>query len=111
MYQPQPIDTSQVRLPAEIDELIEQLSEHNHNVWSLGRMKSGWTLGPKRDDAAKEHPCLIPYHELPESEKDVDRHTATQILKAIVALGFRIEKVDDSALCVPRRRATQRHSA
>ena len=91
-YKPQPIDTSQVALPAEIDELIEQLSEHNHNVWSRGRLASGWTLGPHRDDAKKQHPCLVPYEDLPESEKEVDRHTATEILKAIVALGFRIEK-------------------
>ena len=91
-YQPQPIDTSHVDLPAEIDELIEQLSEHNHNVWSRGRLEAGWTLGPQRDDSKKQHPCLVPYEDLPESEKDVDRHTATEVLKAIVALGFRIEK-------------------
>jgi len=91
-YHPQPIDTSQVELPAEVDELIEQLSEHNHNVWARGRMADGWAHGPRRDDAKKEHPCLIPYTDLPESEKQVDRHTATEILKAIVALGFRIEK-------------------
>ena len=91
-YEPAPIDTSNVTLPREIDELIEQLSEHNHNVWSRGRLDSGWTLGPQRDDAKKQHPCLIPYNELPESEREVDRQTAREILKAIVALGFRIEK-------------------
>ena len=91
-YSPQPIDTSLVNLPAEVDELIEQLSKHNHDVWSRGRLESGWTLGPHRDDTKKEHPCLVPYDELPESEKDVDRHTAAEVLKAIVALGFRIEK-------------------
>ena len=96
-YTPRPIDTSNVTLPPEIDDLIEQLSEHNHNVWSRGRLQSGWTLGPERDDAKKEHPCLIPYNELPENEKEVDRHTATQILKAIVALGFRIEKSERQA--------------
>ena len=92
VFEPTPIDTSAVELPAEIDELIEQLSEHNHNVWSRGRLDAGWSLGPHRDDAKKQHPCLIPYEDLPESEKDVDRHTATAVLKAIVALGFRIEK-------------------
>ena len=91
-YQPTPIDTSNVELPAVVDELIELLSKHNHNVWSRGRLDSGWTLGPHRDDNKKQHPCLVPYEELPEGEKDVDRHTATEILKAIVALGFRIEK-------------------
>jgi ryanodine receptor 2 len=57
-------------------------------------MAEGWTLGPHRDDAKQQHPCLVPYEELPEREKLVDRHTATEVLKAIVALGFRIEKVE-----------------
>mgnify|MGYP002624597954 FL=1 len=91
-YTPTPIDTSNIDLPPEVDELIERLSENNHSVWSRGRLEEGWTLGPQRDDAKKQHPCLVPYDRLPESEKEVDRHTATEILKAIVALGFRIEK-------------------
>ena len=92
IFEPTPIDTTAVDLPVEIDDLIERLSEHNHNVWSRGRLDAGWSLGPQRDDAKKQHPCLVPYDELPESEKEVDRHTATEVLKAIVALGFRIEK-------------------
>ncbi len=92
MFQPAPIDTSGISLPVEIDELIERLSEHNHDVWARGRLATGWTLGPRRDDANKQHPCLVPYEDLPEAEKQVDRHTATEVLKAIVALGFRIEK-------------------
>lgn len=91
-YRPTPIDTSRVELPAEINQLIEQLSEHNHNVWARGRLDAGWTPGPRRDDDRKEHPCLVPYDKLSEGEKQVDRRTAAEILKAIVALGFRIEK-------------------
>ena len=40
----------------------------------------------------KEHPCLISYEELPESEKEYDRNTAIQTLKAIIALCYRITK-------------------
>ncbi len=93
----QRIDTSRVQLPAEVDQLIEQLSQHNHNVWARGRLAEGWTLGPQRDNAKREHPCLVSYQELPESEKQVDRETAREVLKAIVALGFRIEKDDRRA--------------
>ena len=51
-----------------------------------------WTFGLNRDDAKKEHPYLVSYENLPESEKVFDRTTAMESLKAIVALGYRIEK-------------------
>jgi len=50
-------------------------------------------LGEKRDDKAKTNPCLIAYDELPESEKEYDRTTAMETLKAIMALGYTIEKL------------------
>ncbi len=40
----------------------------------------------------KTHPCLVPYEELPEIEKDYDRNTAIGTLKLIQALGFDIVK-------------------
>ena len=67
-------------------------SAHNHDVWAQGRIAQGWTKGPYRDDHAKQHPDLIPYDELPESEKLIDRNSVTATLRAIVALGYRIER-------------------
>src|SRR5436309_3174928 len=74
-YQPEPIDTSRVRLPVELEKLIEQLARNTHEHWALGRLATGWTWGERRDDARKEHPCLVPYPELPDSEKALDRTT------------------------------------
>jgi RyR domain len=90
-YQPRPIDTSQTALGPEIIELTERLAEHAHDIWSLRRLAEGWTLGPKRDDAQKRHPCLVAYSDLPESEKEYDRNAALETLKAIVALGYTIK--------------------
>ncbi len=70
---------------------MERLAEHNHDVWARQRLSDGWTLGPKRDDSKKEHPCLVPYAELSEGEKQYDRNAAIETLKAIVVLGYRIE--------------------
>ena len=58
-------------------------------------MNSGWRYGPKRDDIKKETPCLVPYSELPESEKEFDRHTAIETLKVITLLGYKIEKCNE----------------
>jgi len=93
-YQPQPIDTSGVTLTAEILDLTEQLAENAHDIWARQRLGEGWTLGPERNDQRKETPCLVAYNELPDSEKEYDRNTAMETLKAIVALGYRIEKVE-----------------
>jgi len=91
-YDPLPIDTSHVVLPEDLQSLIEQLARHTHDVWASGRIAEGWTYGPERDDAAKTHPDLVPYEELPDAEKEYDRRTALGTLRAIVALGYRIEK-------------------
>ena len=40
----------------------------------------------------KQTPCLVPYSNLPENEKDYDRNTAMETLKVILSLGYIIEK-------------------
>jgi hypothetical protein len=94
MYTPNPVDTEDVVLPQELLTLTEQIAENVHDVWALSRIREGWTYGPNRDSAAKTTPCLVPYHELPELEKDYDRNTAIATLKLICKLGYRISKVD-----------------
>lgn len=91
-YVPQPLDTSDIQLPEELDELIELMSRNVHEVWAKNRIEQGWTYGEKRSDELKQHPCLIPYEELPEVEKDYDRDTALGTLKLISKLGFKIIK-------------------
>lgn len=51
-------------------------------------------MAKKRDDIHKKHPCLVPYDELPEEEKEYDRNTAMNTIKMVKKLGFRIEKED-----------------
>lgn len=91
-YVPQPMDTSEVRLPEELSELIEQMAKNVHEVWAQNRISQGWTYGPERNDALKHHPCLVAYEELPEVEKAYDRDTALETLKLIANLGFTISK-------------------
>ena len=87
-----PLDTSEIRLSPELLGLTEQIAAHVHETWAATRMAEGWKYGCKRDDERKEHPCLVPYHNLPENEREYDRKTAMETLKAIGLLGFRIEK-------------------
>jgi len=91
-YRPEPIDTSGITLCQEVRDLTELLARNAHDIWARQRLADGWRFGPRRDDAKKEHPCLVPYEDLPESEKVYDRSAAMETLKAILALGYRIMK-------------------
>ena len=93
-YEPSPIDTTAITLSPEVLRLTEQLAEHAHDIWAKQRLSDGWTYGEKRDDEKKHHPCLIPYADLPDSEKQYDRNAAIDTLKAIVALGYEIRPSD-----------------
>ena len=89
-YQPKPITTAGVELPAELLPLTERLAENAHDLWAAQRLAQGWKYGLQRDDARKLHPCLVVYADLPESEKDYDRVAALGTLKAILQLGYQI---------------------
>jgi len=89
-YTPKPLDTSAVKLSPALAALLEKLAENTHEVWSAGRLRDGWSYGPNRDDATKKHPGLVPYDELSEGEKEYDRQTAGETLKAILLLGYTV---------------------
>lgn len=91
-YTPAPLDTRNIELPKELDNLVERMARNVHEVWAQGRMAEGWTWGEERDDQRKTHPCLVPYEELPDAEREYDRQTAVQTLKLILKLGFKIHK-------------------
>lgn len=91
-YIPQPVDTSDIQLPEELEVLREHMARNVHEVWAQSRIEQGWTYGQERNDVLKQHPCLIPYEELPETEKAYDRDTALATLKLICKLGFKITK-------------------
>lgn len=91
-YIPTPVNTEDVVLAQDLMGLVESLAKNVHEVWAEMRLKQGWTYGKERNDELKEHPCLIPYEELLDSEKVYDRNTAICTLKLIMKLGFKISK-------------------
>lgn len=91
-YTPQTIDASHIPLPSDLEELVEKLAQNNHDHWARKRIEEGWRYGPSRDDSKREHPDLVPYDQLPESEKEYDRKTVVEVLKAIIALGYNLTK-------------------
>ena len=91
-YNPKLIDLEHVELPDSFEELREAVAENAHDMWALERQSEGWTFGLKRDDSNLETPDMVPYSQLPESEKQYDRLMAEDTLKLLLALGYKIEK-------------------
>jgi len=92
-YEPKPFDTSRVELTGDILKLSELLAKNTHDNWAAQRFSEGWRYGSNRDDGKKEHPSLVPYEDLSDTEKQYDRLTSMETLKAIISLGYKIEKV------------------
>lgn len=67
-------------LPKDLNTLAEDIAKNVHEVWSAGRIKDGWTYGKERNDVNKKHPCLVPYDELSEEEKEYDRSTSIETI-------------------------------
>ena len=50
-----------------------------HDAWSEHKLTDGWKYGPIKDPGKKEHPCLVPYDQLPPEQKAKD-----YVFKAVV---------------------------
>lgn len=90
VYEPSPISLDDVELSDDLTELQEAIAENAHEIWAKARADQGWIYGPERNDVKKETPDMIPYCNLPESEKLYDREMAMQTLKLVKKLGFEI---------------------
>lgn len=91
-YVPNPTDVSGIEIPEDLKILSEAIAEEVHETWAQNRIKEGWTYGKERNDEEKTHPCLVPYCELSDSEKEYDRLTSQKVLKLIMKFGFDISK-------------------
>lgn len=70
--------------------VAELMAKHVHDTWMAQRIKDGWKYGEHRDDKKKTHPCIVPYEELPESEKEYDRQTSLETINFLREQGFKI---------------------
>lgn len=50
-----------------------------HDAWFADKVNDGWIYGPVKDAAKKEHPCMVPYEQLP-----LEQRTKDHLFKGIV---------------------------
>jgi hypothetical protein len=72
------------------DSLGEALAERTHELWVSARLAQGWRHGPARNDSSREHPSLLPYAQLSEEEREVDRVVSSGVLDALGSMGYRV---------------------
>lgn len=46
--------------------------EDSHNSWLAEKEKDGWKYGPVKNPETKEHPCFVPYDQLPVEQQAKD---------------------------------------
>lgn len=46
--------------------------KQQHVSWMEDKIKDGWKYGPVKDASKKEHPCLLPYEDLPLEQQRKD---------------------------------------
>jgi hypothetical protein len=46
--------------------------EDSHKSWMAQKTEEGWKYGAVKNPETKEHPCFVPYNELPESQRAKD---------------------------------------
>lgn len=97
-YIPKPIDLSDVELTEDLNELREAIAENAHEIWAENRQAEGWSYGPQRDDHLKQTPDMVPYSQLPESEKEYDRDMAMKTIKLLKKLGYDLIKREETEL-------------
>lgn len=56
--------------------------EESHKSWFDHKRKDGWHWGPVKDPEVKEHPCMVPYDQLPPEQRHKDK-LFTTIAKAV----------------------------
>lgn len=56
----------------ELHQTLDAGPEASHESWMAQKIADGWKLGPEKDAAKKEHPCIVPFGELPRDQQAKD---------------------------------------
>jgi hypothetical protein len=77
------------------DEIVEILAVLEHDDWMRERLGNGWTYGETKDEEKKISPYLVPYDDLSEEVKNLDRDTIRNIPILLEMIGMAIFLKED----------------
>ncbi|CDQ89992.1 unnamed protein product [Oncorhynchus mykiss] len=94
---PTPVETSQIVMLPYLEKVRDRLAENIHELWAMNKIELGWSYGKIRDDNKRQHPCLVDFSRLPETEKNYNLQMSTETLKTLLALGCHVVQVNANA--------------
>ncbi|XP_055337214.1 ryanodine receptor-like isoform X3 [Paramacrobiotus metropolitanus] len=115
-YKPAPLDLCSIQLSSKMEELVEILSENIHNLWAKTRIDQGWTYGLTKQPVTKRSPHLVHYVDVDDTIKKINRDTACEAVRTLLAFGYTIEppagdsahKPGGAAMRVPEKKQITR---
>jgi hypothetical protein len=69
---------------------LELLAQREHERWLQAKLEAGWRYAPQTDKSQKLHACLVPWAELPESERQKDRVLVQAIPRILAKAGYTV---------------------
>nr|XP_055028682.1 ryanodine receptor 3 isoform X6 [Misgurnus anguillicaudatus] len=97
LFIPKPVDTSQIVMPPHLEKVRDRLAENIHELWGMNKIEVGWSYGKIREDNKRQHPCLVDFSKLPETEKSYNIQMSTETLKTLLALGCHVVQMKINA--------------
>ena len=77
------------------DPRVEQLAKEEHERWVRAKTRAHWRRGP-RDDENRTHPCICPWEELSNEEKQKDRALVLGIPEIVYSTGMTLARVEET---------------
>ncbi|KAF3929809.1 hypothetical protein AA313_de0201202 [Arthrobotrys entomopaga] len=74
------------------EDQLEFLGEVEHNRWAAERINSGWQASGQRNSTTQQTPFFVPYSELEQKWKDVDKDMVKGVPELLRKSGYRIYK-------------------
>ncbi len=74
------------------DQELEELAEREHERWCAERLAEGWRYGPGKDAGRRQHPDLVPWPDLPEPRRQIDRDHVAAIPELLSGIGCGIAR-------------------
>lgn len=70
------------RMGADLHTMGDFGPEASHAAWMKNKTDEGWVYGPVKDVEKKEHPCMVPFEQLP-LEQQIKDHLFRQVVHSL----------------------------
>lgn len=87
---------------------IDLLARMEHDLWSRDKFSQAWTHGFEKSGLKKEHPCLVPWRDMAERERECDRRIIREMPGILMTAGYTVVSIYDRDPCFHERRTLDR---